>query len=213
MIVCANTADQAQTLFEGWLTPTLKGEGTAQSEIKEITGVPFLGQMLTEVGRAEIDWPETCRKAKALLEEAPADDSEQGYWLDLHNFRQPDNSQHDIEALRAALPPDVRDGLNWSLEKKFFFLVNVLRAQPTLPDSADARSPEGPGEEVVETPDQVEAEEALEGLPDLVEKESVVLVEARNALVALWLWQRFAEGTVLEKNDIQVTPWCGAIGY
>jgi len=36
-------------------------------------------------------------------------------------------------------------------------------------------------------------------------------VDARNAVVAAWLWRRFAVTTPFAANPIVIISWCGAI--
>ena len=49
-------------------------------------------------------------------------------------------------------------------------------------------------------------------MPELVDKEALVVIRARNAAVAVWLWRKFSTGTKRAKNQIGIGPWCGAIG-
>lgn len=46
------------------------------------------------------------------------------------------------------------------------------------------------------------------GLPEMREKEAAALVEARNALVAGWLWRAFLAGTPAEESEISVGQCC-----
>jgi hypothetical protein len=45
-------------------------------------------------------------------------------------------------------------------------------------------------------------------LPEMRDKEAAALVEARNSVVAAWLWRKFAAGTRLAPNEIQIDPCC-----
>jgi len=44
-----------------------------------------------------------------------------------------------------------------------------------------------------------------------LDKEAAALIEARNSVVAAWLWRRFAADTPLAANHIRIDPWCGAL--
>ena len=44
--------------------------------------------------------------------------------------------------------------------------------------------------------------------PEMREKEAVVLVEARNSVVAGWLWRKFSADTPLAQNEIHVSQCC-----
>jgi hypothetical protein len=43
------------------------------------------------------------------------------------------------------------------------------------------------------------------------DKEAAALVEARNSVVAVWLWRKFAANTRLAPNEIQIDPCCSFI--
>ena len=54
-------------------------------------------------------------------------------------------------------------------------------------------------------------DETISQLPEMREKESAVLIEARNSVVAAWLWRKFAATTRLASNEIIVGPCCQII--
>jgi hypothetical protein len=54
-------------------------------------------------------------------------------------------------------------------------------------------------------------DEAVAHLPEMREKEAAALVEARNSVVAAWLWRKFAANTRLASNEILVNPCCAVI--
>jgi hypothetical protein len=211
LIVCADNPEQAQQRFESWLKTAGK-EGN-QMNVEKIVAAQFLEVLLAESGNAEIDWPRICQEAEARLCETSVDDSEQGYWMDVNEFDQPARVAGSVEALKRELPDDISAGLNWSPEKTFLFVVSVLshpidknrKSETTaMFKRAKGEMSGGVGERY---PD-----DTLMSLPELAEKEAAILVEARNSLVAAWLWQKFATTTPLAANRIQISPWCQTIG-
>mgnify|MGYP001091560593 CR=1 FL=1 len=48
--------------------------------------------------------------------------------------------------------------------------------------------------------------------PELAEREATAVIRARNAVVAAWLWRRYAAETPLAQNPIRVDSWCNAVG-
>ena len=48
-------------------------------------------------------------------------------------------------------------------------------------------------------------------LPEMRDKEAAALVEARNSVIAAWLWRKFAANTRLASNEIQIDPCCAFI--
>jgi hypothetical protein len=48
--------------------------------------------------------------------------------------------------------------------------------------------------------------------PQALDKEAAALIQARNSVVAAWLWRRYAANTRLAANAIRIDPWCGAMG-
>jgi hypothetical protein len=146
-------------------------------------------------------------------EETPVDDSDQGFWVDVNEFIHPGHAVASVEALQRELPEDVRSGLNWSPEKKFLFVVSILS-----PSSARKGESEIPGmyEDIenrnTDTSGETTSDDSVMSLPELTDKAAVILVEARNSVVARWLWQKFAAATPLAANRIQIGPLCQAIG-
>jgi hypothetical protein len=43
------------------------------------------------------------------------------------------------------------------------------------------------------------------------DKDAAALVEARNSVVAVWLWRKFAANTRLAPYEIQIGPCCSFI--
>lgn len=201
-IVGGETAQQAQERYEAWLHHTR--DDSTELEIKQIIATPFTDQLLSELGPATLDWPTLCRQAVALLENTAAEESQQGYWVDVNNIPWPSPMPESADALLKELPPEVRDGLNWEPDKLFLFIISAL-----VPIAAPTQDEPG-------TPFYDESSHDLPAadvpMPELLEKECAAVVCARNSVVATWLWKRFAAATAYDKNEILIIPWCGTVG-
>ena len=205
-IVCSDNADEAKKLFEASLHASPEGEDPFETQINKLVAAQFVEQLLMEKDSAPIDWPQIAKQAQLDLESTPADDFEQGYWVDVNAFRRP---CANLEALRQALPEDIRSGLNWAEEKQFFFLLSVLSPA----DEPGAGAPDAAPE-----PDEA-ASGAAGGIfdtqadfPEVADKESAVLIRARNSAVAAWLWRKYAANAKFARNQIRIDPWCGVMG-
>jgi hypothetical protein len=213
-IVCAASADDARKRFEEYARAQPEGESPVQTQIHKMTLAPFVDQLLTEKETVPIDWPQIAKQAQTDMESIPADDFDQGYWVDVNAFCQPGPS---LEALRQDLPEDIRSGLNWAEDKQFFFLLSVL-APPPPPPPDFAEEPEAGAPDAAQPAEETAGESAfehteLEGdFPALAEKEVAVLIRARNAAVAAWLWRNYGANTKLAGNPIRIDPWCGGVG-
>jgi hypothetical protein len=212
-IVCAGSEEEARKRFEEWLCAQREGETQTRTQIHKMTATPFVGQLLTETESVPIDWQQVAKQAQTDLESVPADDFDQGYWVDVNALCQPGPS---LEALRLDLPEDVRSGLNWAEDKQFFFLLSALSLPPPPPELAEET--EGGASEGAEAAEAAGGESDL-GLaeleadfPVLADKEAAVLIRARNAAVAAWLWRNYAANTELAGNPIRIDPWCGGVG-
>jgi hypothetical protein len=211
LVVAAGTPEEAQNRFQAWIVDRQKS--STESEIKKIVAAQFLDQLLSESGDAFVDWTRVRQQADVQLEITPEDDSEQGYWVEVNDLVAPGRIAATVQELRDGLPVEVRNGLNWSPEKLFLFIVIVL-SRPAATELNQHDVPiydavtEGGGECGGETSPDPDTP-----FPELAQRETAVLVEARNSVVAAWLWRRFAVSTPLAKNRIQLKPWCGAIGF
>jgi hypothetical protein len=214
-IVYGGDADRAQKKFEAWCCTTPEGENAVETEIKKVLATQFVDQSFTETGGEAPDWPELSRQAYDVLQATAVDDFEQGYWVEINEVVPPGKTSFNLETLKQGLPEDIRSGLNWSPDKKFFFLVSVLspRPVPVYPadePEVDVRVHEDAPEE---NPDDGEPD--LDGfvatLPQMRDKEAAALVMARNSVVAAWLWRKFAASTKLAANEIQIGPCCAFI--
>ncbi len=214
LIVCANDAAEARQYFEKWICAQPEGESQIQTRINRVVAAQFVDQLLTEKESVPIDWPQIARQAQLDMESVPADNFEQGYWLDVNAVT---STSPTLEALSGDLPEDVRSGLNWAEDKQFFYLFSILSPPPPPP-------PEPGDEPEAEASDAAQpAEEADDGaafdpgdsdgdFPELVDKEAAVLIRARNSAVAARLWRKFAADTPLAGNQIRIDPWCGLAG-
>ena len=130
--------------------------------------------------------------------------------MDVQQTVPPKSFRLDLESLKHGLPEDICSALNWSPDKKFLFLVTSLAAPSVVTelheDIAETDSEEG------ETQDEGDSrpvlDETVAQLPEMREKEAAALVEARNSVVAAWLWRKFAANTRLASNEIIVNPCC-----
>jgi len=107
--------------------------------------------------------------------------------------------------------------LNWSSDKKFLFVLSIL--SPPAPPSEPADEPEAdasdsgePSDKGSETTEPISIGELYALFPQALDKEAAVLIQARNSVVAAWLWRNHAANTRLAGNTIRIDPWCGAIG-
>jgi hypothetical protein len=213
MIVCADNPDDAQNHFECWLRDVPEGESPVQIEIKKVVAAQFLEQMLTEAGNERIDWLRISERVEPTLQLAEGDNEDPGYWADANQLVRPNQVSASLESLRTDLAEDIRSGLNWSAEKQFFFILSVL--SPPLaqaaPDDAAEPSPFEAGDAPSESSSLAEASEFGAALPQLADKEVAALLQARNSVVAAWLWRKFAADTQYASQDIEIEPWCGLI--
>jgi hypothetical protein len=213
-IIYGGDAEQAQKRFEAWCRLIPDGENPVEMDFKKIVAAQFADELLTESGGQPLDWQQISRQVNDILQATPADDFEQGYWVDIEQAVPPGKISFDIEALKKGLPEDIRSGLNWSADKKFFFLLSVLapRPSPAFPAEleTDARIHDDAADE---NPDdeQPDLDGFVATLPEMRDKEAAALVEARNSVVAAWLWRKFAANTRLASNEIQIDPCCSFI--
>ena len=154
---------------------------------------------------------------EASLESTPVDDFEQGYWVDVDQVVRPDKLSLSAGTLESEVPEDIRSGLNWSGNKQFFFLFSILAPPPPPPNPGAEFETERPelaepiGEDAQESK-EISPEELYETFPDACNKEAVALVQARNSVVAAWLWRRYAVNTPFSANQIRIEPWPGTLG-
>jgi hypothetical protein len=215
-IVCGENPASAQRDFEACLQGRRDAEHPVQVEIKRLVAAQFLEPLLSESGHKPIDWRQINQHVEAALQSAEGDGVEQcleqGYWADANQLVRPDRLSADVASLQRDLPEEIRSGLNWSVDKQFFFIVSVL-SPPALPAEPDYEresgraGPDGTFDEAQPT----ELDPVVAALPELRDKEVAALVQARNSLLAAWLWRRFAKDTQFVNNDIHIHPWCGVL--
>jgi hypothetical protein len=214
-IVYGGGAKQAQKRFEAWCRLIPDGENPVEMDFKKLVAAQFVDQLLTESGGKSLDWPEISRQVNDLLQATPADDFEQGYWVDLNEAMPAGKISFDIESLKRDLPEGIRSGLNWSPDKKFFFLLSVLTPRPSPVYSPDELEPDATIHDDAADENPEDEKPDLDGfvaaLPEMRDKEAAALIEARNSVVAAWLWRKFAISTRLAANEIQIDPCCSLI--
>jgi hypothetical protein len=204
LIVAGTDAEHAQKYFEDRVREGEQSESPAEVDITRLIAAQFVEQLFTESGGVPLDWPTITAEITASIYETPADDFEQGFWVDVNAVVRPGRLAPDIEALKLSVAEDVRTGVNWSPGRMFYYVVNVLsRELPSCYRNAES-SPEadqdaGP---VANLP----AMEPTVEIAHLWERETVALVKARNSIVAGWLWRQFAAETTLAQNPIYIDP-------
>ena len=211
-IIYGGDAQQAQKRFEAWCRLVPEGEKPIETEIKKVVAAQFVDHLLTESGGQPLDWPQLSQQVNDALQATPMDDFEQGYWVDTNQTVPPGKVSFDVESLKRDLPEDIRSGLNWSPDKKFFFLVSVLapRLSPAIP-SVESESDARFRDDEIEAGEEPDLDGFVATLPEMRAKETAALVEARNSVVAAWLWRKFAANTRLAANEIQIDPCCSFI--
>jgi len=214
-IIYGGDAEQAQKRFEAWCRLTPEGQNPLETEIKKVVAAQFVDQLLTESGGKPLDWPQISRQVNDILQATLVDDFEQGYWVDVNQVVPPGKISFDVGSLKRDLPEDIRSGLNWSPDKKFFFLLNALSPHPVPAIYPDELESDAPDRDDADDENAADKEPDLDGfvatLPEMRDKEAAALVEARNSVVAVWLWRKFAADTRLAPNEIQITPCCSFI--
>jgi hypothetical protein len=217
-IVFAPTADAAQSQFEAWLRQQPVGENPVRVKIRKIAAAQFADCLLTESGNTPLNWTEIINQTQAQLESTAVDDFEQGYWVDVNEVVRPNQLSFSAGTLQSDVPEDVRSGLNWSSDRKFFFVLSVLSPLTPPPmdfnedlnqeesENADSEEPEREEES-----DLVDPGELYNTFPQALDKDAAALIYARNSVVAAWLWRRYAAETPIATYTIRIDPWCGAI--
>ena len=216
-IVFGETPEEAEKQFEIWLRASPSGENPVSDKIRKIAAAQFVDQLFTESGGTPLNWPKILKLADTQLQSAPMNDFEQGYWVDVDQVVRPDKLSFSAGTLQSDVPEDIRSGLNWSSDKKFLFLLSVLSPPAPQPDPLDEPETDDSGsdessEETSEKPEPIGIGELYGTFPQARDKEAAALIQARNSIVAAWLWRHYAANTRLAANSIRIDPWCGAIG-
>jgi hypothetical protein len=210
-VICGEDPVQAQRTFEDWCQGPRDGDDPVQTDIRKIVAAELIDHVLTESGNRELSrrWMEPAANIETEAEPpAVPEDLGEGYWVDVNQMVPPESARLDLESVKRGLPEDIQAELNWSPEKTFLFLASSLSTPPALTE------PHQFEEDFLESATQDENEsgpvldEWVTQLPEMREKEAVGLVEARNSVVAGWLWRKFAATAHLVSNEILVNPCC-----
>jgi len=217
LIVFGDSPDEAQKQFETWLRATPEGENPVTVTIRKIAAARFIDRLFTESGDTPLNWAQILKMADSQLQTTPMDDFEQGYWVDVDQVVRPEKLSFSAGTLPSDVPEDIRSGLNWLGDRKFLFILSVLT--PPAPPAEIPDKPETEEDDLTEPPaengersEPISMGELLATFPQALDKETAALIQARNSVVAAWLWRGFAANTRLAANAIRVDPWCGAIG-
>lgn len=199
---------QAQRAFEARLAP--KGDDQGEVEIKKVGAAQLVDQVLTESGGRPVNWAEISQRALDPDAATAVDPAEQGLWLDVSQLAPIGGFPGDIDSLQRELPEDICSGLNWSPVRQCLFLVTVLSPPPPPPDPdaefEEEQTHNPPGADLEERTDDLDG--FVASLPEMRDKETAALVEARNALVAAFLWRKFVTGTPVAANEIHIGQCC-----
>jgi hypothetical protein len=219
-IVFANSSEEAHELFGTALCEPQEGEGENPREVtvRKIAVAPIVDRLLTESGDVPLTWAKILEQSNSLVESTPADDFEQGYWVDVDAVVPSDKISFSVGTLESNVPEDVRSGLNWSSNKQFYFLLKVLPLPLPPRPAYEIETEAGVGDEDVDAGNEPDpSEEPGIGGIDVVKAtwpEIVAVIQARNSVAAAWLWRRYAANTQTPwtNNAIQITPMCTTIG-
>jgi hypothetical protein len=213
-IVCGGDAEQARKRFEAWVCQPPSAEKPNETTIKKIVAAQLIADLLTESGPQPPDLPELGRQMTDPDKCVPADDFEQGYWVDINQALPPGKISFDVDSLKRDLAEDIRSGLNWSPDKQFLFLVTVL--SPLAPPPVPADEPEtaveaGSLEDEAGPDPDADLDVYVTSLPEMRDKETAALVKARNSVVAAWLCRKYAANTRVAANELYISPCCTLI--
>ena len=203
-IVFGGELEQAQAAFEAWCVQSPEGEKPIETKIKKLVAAEFLQQMLTETGNQPLDWPRIPQKVEDMVSAHAVDDFEQGYWVEVNTAVPAGITCESIPALQQNVPEEIGSGLNWSHDKQFLFVLTVLSLHsPELEERFDLEETD---DSVLQDENDLEPDldRGTAILPELRDKEAAALIEARNSVVAAWLWRRFAATTALAQNEIRI---------
>lgn len=228
LIVMAENSVEAQVLFEDCIRAQPPDENPMQMEIRKIAGAQFADQLLTESGTEAFDWQhiqQVPQPGAMQSESTPSDSFEDGCWVDADQAVPPGKLSANIGALKHELPQDIGADLNWSADKQFFFVLSVFSPPPPSPAFEPETHLSTPADSLDETPettdaassgrtatDSINLRELCEIYPQARDKEAAALIKARNAVVAAWLWRRYAATTHLAANQIRIDPLCDIVG-
>jgi hypothetical protein len=142
LIVYGGEAEEAQAGFEAWLLRYREGDNPTPTQIEKLVAAPVVENLFTESTDKAIDWPQVVNEAQIAMEKTEPDSAEEGHWVDCDAEVKPGSQIPDIESLQRGLPESIRSGLNWSANKKFFFLVSALSPPQPLAETSSAQDDE-----------------------------------------------------------------------
>jgi hypothetical protein len=224
LIVYGADATKAQQFFEDWCQRSQRsGEAPIQTEIKKIVGAALIDKILGESEAEPLDWAQIEQRLVASLgavdeaangdEELTPQDEGEGFWVDVEHTVPAKSATLDLESLKAGLPEEIRSALNWSPDKRFLFLLSALAPVPVptpqYEEFDELESGNAEDQQERQGDSGPDLDDSIGLLPHMREKDAAALIEARNSVVATWLWRKFAAGTALESKEILVTPCCG----
>jgi hypothetical protein len=211
LIVLGESLVEAQKEFEASLCPQTDDQ-TVECEIKKVISAQFIPELFTEAGPAPLDWSAISNQAFSTLQALPADDFEQGYWVDIAQAVPPEPLSGSIDDLQRTLPEDISTGLNWSPDKQFFFVLSLLTPPPEFPvEQMNAPETENVAYEEAKQK-AIEYYRFVTENPQAADKQAAALIQARNSVVAAWLWRRNVAGQQLAALPIRLDPWCIVLG-
>jgi hypothetical protein len=211
-IVYGSDAGEAQTRFEEWCLRKPEDDPKAIIQIKRIVAAQLVDQLLSESGASPLDWRQIAGRALDPDALSVVDESEQGLWVDVNSVAPAGQCGLDLESFRRQLSEEISSGLNWLPERQTLYLVSVLSPPPPPPDP-DAQYETEQLEPQGDEPDQPaemadDLDEFTATLPDMRQKETAALIEARNAVAAGWIWRKFSADTQVAANEIHVGQCC-----
>ncbi len=198
---------EARARFEDGLQHGGRAEDEHPRKIEKITISPIVDRLFTEAGDEPLNWPAVDEQAGQALDAGEEAYEQQGYWADANTLVPATRLAADLDALQRSLPEDVRSGLNWAADSQNYFLVSALVIPSAIEPEPDYDNPEPESAE-----DGLPHERREAPFPELAEKEATAVIKARNAVVAAWLWRRYAAETRLASNPIRVDGWCTVAG-
>ena len=219
-IVFGHSPGEAQRQFETWVRAQPQGENPRDVIVRKITSTRLVEKFLTESGNIPLDWPKILKQQESILESMPVDDFEQGNWVDVDQVVRPEKLSFSVGTLQSDVPEDVRSGLNWAGDRQFIFFFSILRPPPQPPppnfeieeDRPDSTEPEAEDSGEPGEPKELSPEELYATFPDACNREAVAVIQARNSVVAAYLWRRYAANTPLAGNAIRIDPWPATLG-
>lgn len=210
VIYDANEAE-ARTWFEASVVRTYTNELAGPPRIEKIVSAPVVPDVITETGTVPIQWPQLVEEVFASAQAMDGLLHELGYWVDCNQVVSARDLSTNTDALRNRLPVDIRDSVNWEVDKFSFFLVSSLKFPPAPPsqEELDAAAEETGDDRESEDDPSLVTSRHMPVFPELAEKELVGVVKARNSVVAAWLWRRYLKATPLAANPIRIDGWPG----